>query len=177
MIEISNVSKWFGNFQVLRNCTTSIAQGEVVVVCGPSGSGKSTLIKCINALEEFQEGTITVAGVSVGSPQTDRPKLRSRVGMVFQNFELFAHCRSSTISRWRSKRCSAAAGTRRPRRAALSLPASASPAAKTNIRSSFQVDSSSGSPSPGRSRWIRSRCCSTSRPRRSIPRWSPKCLM
>jgi glutamate/aspartate transport system ATP-binding protein len=91
MIEISNVSKWFGNFQVLRNCTTSIAQGEVVVVCGPSGSGKSTLIKCINALEEFQEGTITVAGVSVGSPQTDRPKLRSRVGMVFQNFELFAH--------------------------------------------------------------------------------------
>jgi glutamate/aspartate transport system ATP-binding protein len=91
MIEISNVSKWFGDFQVLRNCTTSIAQGEVVVVCGPSGSGKSTLIKCINALEEFQEGTITVAGVSVGSPQTDRPKLRSRVGMVFQNFELFAH--------------------------------------------------------------------------------------
>jgi glutamate/aspartate transport system ATP-binding protein len=91
MIEISNVSKWFGNFQVLRNCTTSIAQGEVVVVCGPSGSGKSTLIKCINALEEFQEGTITVAGVSVGSPQTDRPELRSRVGMVFQNFELFAH--------------------------------------------------------------------------------------
>jgi glutamate/aspartate transport system ATP-binding protein len=91
MIEISNVSKWYGEFQVLRHCTASVAQGEVVVVCGPSGSGKSTLIKCVNALEDFQEGTITVDGISVGSPKTDRPKLRSRVGMVFQNFELFAH--------------------------------------------------------------------------------------
>ena len=91
MIEISNVSKWYGDFQVLRNCTTSVAQGEVVVVCGPSGSGKSTLIKCVNALEDFQQGTITVDGISVGAPKTDRPKLRSRVGMVFQNFELFAH--------------------------------------------------------------------------------------
>ena len=76
MIEISNVSKWYGDFQVLRNCTTSVAQGEVVVVCGPSGSGKSTLIKCVNALEDFQEGTITVDGISVGAPKTDRPKLR-----------------------------------------------------------------------------------------------------
>jgi glutamate/aspartate transport system ATP-binding protein len=91
MIEIQNVSKWYGGFQALKQCTTSVARGEVVVLCGPSGSGKSTLIKCVNALEDFQKGEITVAGVSVGSPTTDRPKLRSAVGMVFQNFELFHH--------------------------------------------------------------------------------------
>ncbi|HEX4857298.1 MAG TPA: amino acid ABC transporter ATP-binding protein [Limnobacter sp.] len=91
MIEINKVSKWYGNFQVLTNCTTSVKKGEVVVVCGPSGSGKSTLIKTVNMLEPFQEGTITVDGVSVGAKGTDLPKLRSRVGMVFQNFELFPH--------------------------------------------------------------------------------------
>jgi len=90
-IEISRLSKWFGAFQVLKNCTTRIDKGEVVVVCGPSGSGKSTLIKCVNALESFQEGTITVDGVSVGDPKTDRAKLRAQVGMVFQHFELFPH--------------------------------------------------------------------------------------
>jgi len=91
VIEISKVSKWYGSFQVLTNCTTSVKKGEVVVVCGPSGSGKSTLIKTVNMLEPFQEGTITVDGVSVGAKGTDLPKLRSRVGMVFQNFELFPH--------------------------------------------------------------------------------------
>ncbi|NYZ16486.1 amino acid ABC transporter ATP-binding protein [Azospirillum sp. RWY-5-1] len=91
MIEIVNVSKWYGNFQVLKDCTTSVAKGEVVVICGPSGSGKSTLIKCVNALEEFQQGSITVDGTSVGDPRTDLPELRARVGMVFQNFELFPH--------------------------------------------------------------------------------------
>ena len=91
MISIQNVSKWYGSFQVLTDCTTSVAKGEVVVVCGPSGSGKSTLIKCVNALEPFQKGSITVDGVSVGDPKTDLPKLRSRIGMVFQNFELFPH--------------------------------------------------------------------------------------
>jgi len=91
VIEISKVSKWYGSFQVLTNCTTSVKKGEVVVVCGPSGSGKSTLIKTVNMLEPFQEGTITVDGVSVGAKDTDLPKLRSRVGMVFQNFELFPH--------------------------------------------------------------------------------------
>ncbi|MEQ9108520.1 MAG: amino acid ABC transporter ATP-binding protein [Limnobacter sp.] len=91
MIEINKVSKWYGSFQVLTNCTTSVKKGEVVVVCGPSGSGKSTLIKTVNMLEPFQEGTITVDGVSVGAKGTDLPKLRSRVGMVFQNFELFPH--------------------------------------------------------------------------------------
>ena len=91
MIELSNVSKWYGSFQVLVDCTTQVSKGEVVVVCGPSGSGKSTLIKTVNALEPFQKGTITVDGVSVGERGTDLPKLRARIGMVFQSFELFPH--------------------------------------------------------------------------------------
>jgi glutamate/aspartate transport system ATP-binding protein len=91
MISLKNVSKWYGSFQVLSSCTTEVKKGEVVVVCGPSGSGKSTLIKCVNGLEPFQQGEITVDGVSVGDPRTDLPKLRSRIGMVFQNFELFPH--------------------------------------------------------------------------------------
>src|SRR5213596_1147867 len=91
MISMKNVSKWYGSFQVLADCSTEVAKGEVVVVCGPSGSGKSTLIKCVNGLEPFQKGAITVEGISVGDPKTDLPKLRSRIGMVFQNFELFPH--------------------------------------------------------------------------------------
>ena len=92
MIEISHVNKWYSpTFQVLKDCTTSVAKGEVVVVCGPSGSGKSTLIKCVNALEPFQDGLITIDGIKVNDPRTDLPDLRSRVGMVFQHFELFPH--------------------------------------------------------------------------------------
>ena len=91
MITISKVSKWYQDFQVLKDCSTEVAKGEVVVVCGPSGSGKSTLIKCVNGLEPFQEGRVTVAGISVGDPKTDLPKLRARIGMVFQHFELFPH--------------------------------------------------------------------------------------
>jgi glutamate/aspartate transport system ATP-binding protein len=91
MITISKVSKWYGTTQVLKNCSTEVAKGEVVVVCGPSGSGKSTLIKCVNGLEPFEEGTITVDGISVGDPNTNLPKLRARIGMVFQHFELFPH--------------------------------------------------------------------------------------
>jgi glutamate/aspartate transport system ATP-binding protein len=91
MIEIQNVSKWYGKFQVLTDCSSKVEKGEVVVVCGPSGSGKSTLIKCVNGLEPFQEGEVLVDGTPVGNPKTDLPKLRSRVGMVFQHFELFPH--------------------------------------------------------------------------------------
>jgi glutamate/aspartate transport system ATP-binding protein len=91
MITISHVSKWYQSFQVLKDCSTEIAKGEVVVVCGPSGSGKSTLIKCVNGLEPFQKGTVTVAGISVGDRKTNLPKLRARIGMVFQHFELFPH--------------------------------------------------------------------------------------
>jgi len=91
MIEIRNVSKWYGEFQVLANCTTRVSKGEVVVVCGPSGSGKSTLIKCVNGLEPFQQGDVVVDGISVSAKDTNLPKLRARIGMVFQNFELFPH--------------------------------------------------------------------------------------
>src|SRR5215471_6863880 len=93
MIEIRHVDKWYDNFQALKDCTTSVAKGEVVVVCGPSGSGKSTLIKCVNALEPFQKGEIFVQGIKVNDPKTDLPALRARVGMVFQHFELFPHLR------------------------------------------------------------------------------------
>jgi len=91
MIEIKNISKWYGAFRVLTDCTTQVEKGEVIVVCGPSGSGKSTLIKCVNGLEAFQQGDIFVNGISVGDPKTNLPKLRSHVGMVFQHFELFPH--------------------------------------------------------------------------------------
>lgn len=91
MIELRNVSKWYGDFQVLNDCSTMVSKGEVVVVCGPSGSGKSTLIKCVNGLEEFQKGEIQFDEISVGDKKTDLPKLRSKIGMVFQNFELYPH--------------------------------------------------------------------------------------
>ena len=91
MIKIANVSKQYGDFKVLTDCTTSVSKGEVIVVCGPSGSGKSTLIKCVNGLEPFQSGEIVVNGISVGDRKTNLSKLRAHVGMVFQNFELFPH--------------------------------------------------------------------------------------
>ncbi|MBB4123343.1 amino acid ABC transporter ATP-binding protein [Martelella radicis] len=91
MIEINGVTKSYGDFDVLKNCTTKVDRGEIVVVCGPSGSGKSTLIKCINGLEPFEKGSIRVHGIEVGDPKTDLTELRAQVGMVFQNFELFPH--------------------------------------------------------------------------------------
>ena len=91
MISISNLDKFFGTFQVLKNCNTFIEKGSVVVICGPSGSGKSTLIKCINGLEPFNSGEIIVDGKNVGELKSDLPKLRAKIGMVFQNFELFPH--------------------------------------------------------------------------------------
>jgi len=91
MIEIKNVSKWYGTFQVLTDCSTHVDKGDVVVICGPSGSGKSTLIKTVNGLEPFQKGEVRVDGISVGDPKTNLSTLRARIGMVFQNFELFPH--------------------------------------------------------------------------------------
>ena len=91
MIELNNVSKWYGQFQVLTDCTTHVAKGDVMVICGPSGSGKSTLIKTVNGLEPIQQGQIIVDGITVNDPKTNLSKLRARIGMVFQNFELFPH--------------------------------------------------------------------------------------
>ena len=90
-LHFQNVSKWYGDFQVLDQCSTQVNKGEVVVVCGPSGSGKSTLIKCANGLEPFQKGSIHMDGLSVGDAATNLPQLRARIGMVFQHFELFPH--------------------------------------------------------------------------------------
>ncbi|MGF6118501.1 glutamate/aspartate transport system ATP-binding protein [Janthinobacterium lividum] len=91
MIELNNVSKWYGQFQVLTDCTTNVTKGDVMVICGPSGSGKSTLIKTVNGLEPIQQGQIIVDGITVNDPKTNLSKLRARIGMVFQNFELFPH--------------------------------------------------------------------------------------
>jgi glutamate/aspartate transport system ATP-binding protein len=91
MIRLENVSKFYGTFQVLKNCTLSIKKGEVVVVCGPSGSGKSTLIKTVNGLEPYDEGTIRVDDTIVRQKQGELRKLRQSVGMVFQAFELYPH--------------------------------------------------------------------------------------
>jgi glutamate/aspartate transport system ATP-binding protein len=93
MIEMRDVSKWYGALQVLNGCSTTVDKGEVVVVCGPSGSGKSTLIKCVNGLEPFQRGDVLVNGTSVGDPKTNLSRLRAQIGMVFQHFELFPHMR------------------------------------------------------------------------------------
>ncbi|AIS96166.1 ABC transporter family protein [Burkholderia thailandensis MSMB59] len=91
MITLDNVSKWYGPHQVLADCSATVSKGEVVVVCGPSGSGKSTLIKTINGLEPFQKGSITVDGARLGDPSVELARLRARIGMVFQHFELFPH--------------------------------------------------------------------------------------
>ena len=91
MIELKNVSKWYGTFQVLKDCSVTIQKSDVMVICGPSGSGKSTLIKCVNGLEKFQEGEIFVNSIKVNDPKTNLNDLRAKIGMVFQNFELYPH--------------------------------------------------------------------------------------
>jgi ABC-type polar amino acid transport system ATPase subunit len=91
MIEIKNVSKWFGDFQVLTDVNETIERGQTVVICGPSGSGKSTLLRCVNGLEPYQEGEIVVDGVSLSDRRTNLYKLRENIGMVFQRFELYPH--------------------------------------------------------------------------------------
>ena len=108
VVEMDSVSKWYGDFQVLTDCTAHVHRGDVVVVCGPSGSGKSTLIKTVNGLEPFQKGEIMVNGISVGDSKTNLPKLRSRVGMVFQHFELFPHLTiidNLTVAQIKSRSC------------------------------------------------------------------------
>ncbi|TKI05474.1 amino acid ABC transporter ATP-binding protein [Martelella alba] len=91
MISLKNISKWYGHFQVLTDCSADVQTGEVVVVCGPSGSGKSTLIKTVNGLEPIQQGTIQINDIVVNDKRTNLAQLRAKVGMVFQHFELFPH--------------------------------------------------------------------------------------
>jgi glutamate/aspartate transport system ATP-binding protein len=166
MISINDVSKWYGSFQVLTDCSTQVAKGEVVVVCGPSGSGKSTLIKCVNALEPFQKGTITVDGISVGDPKTDLPKLRARIGMVFQNFELFPHMsvtRNLTLGQVKVL----GRNEEEARKRGLSLLDRVGLLAH---KDKYPGQLSGGQQQRAPSRWIRSPCCSTSRLQRSTPR-------
>jgi ABC-type polar amino acid transport system ATPase subunit len=171
MITIDNVSKSYASTPVLKACSTTVAKGEVVVVCGPSGSGKSTLIKCVNGLEPFQHGSITVDGISVGDPKTDLPRLRARVGMVFQHFELFPHMSVRRTWRWpRIKVLGREARTRPTRAACGCSTGSASPPTPTSTRPSFPAASSSAWPSPAPWPWTRCACCSTNRPRRSTRR-------
>ncbi len=155
MISIKNVSKWYGDFQVLTDCSTEVAKGEVVVVCGPSGSGKSTLIKCVNALEPFQKGDIVVDGTSIADPKTNLPKLRSRVGMVFQHFELFPHLsitENLTIAQIKVLGRSKEEATRR---AWPCSSASVSRSTRTSTPASSPAASSSAWRSPARWRWTR----------------------
>lgn len=159
MIELQSVNKWYGpTFQVLTNCSLNVAKGEVVVICGPSGSGKSTLIKCVNALETIGNGIITVNGVEVTNPKTDMPKLRSKVGMVFQHFELFPHMtilENLCIGR---ERFSAAPLRRRWSKPTPFWSGWGLPRMRRNIPVNFPAVSSSASQSPARWRWIRSPC-------------------
>ena len=146
MIEIDAISKWYGDFQVLTDCTTKVSRGEVVVVCGPSGSGKSTLIKCVNALEPIQKGQITVAGTKVVDKATDLPKLRAKVGMVFQHFALFPHL-SITDNLTIAQSSAAPRRMRRDADWACSI-ASVSPRRPRNILDSSRAVSSSAWRSP-----------------------------
>ena len=163
MISINNVSKWYGHFQVLTDCTTEVKKGEVVVVCGPSGSGKSTLIKAVNGLEPFQKGEITIDGKSVGNKKTNLSKLRAKVGMVFQHFELFPHLsitENLTLAQikvlGRSKDEAAVKALKLLDRVGLGR-------RRTSFRGNCREVSSSGWPLRVRCRWTRSRCCSTNR--------------
>ena len=156
---------------MLTDCTTQVEKGEVIVVCGPSGSGKSTLIKCVNALEPFQKGTITVDGISVGDPKTDLPKLRARVGMVFQHFELFPHLsikENLSLAQikvlGRSKDEALERGLKLLDRVGLIAQKDKYPGAALRRPAAARGDR------PGAVDGSRSACCSTSRPRRSIRR-------
>ena len=169
-IVFRHVDKWFGTLHVLDGIDLTVATGEVVVVCGPSGSGKSTLIRCVNGLERVQRGEITVLGETITRRGVDLPALRTRVGMVFQAFNLFPHMtalENIMLAPMKVRRLSRADAEKTAR--AL-RPASGSRRRPTAIRRICPAASSSAWPSPGRSRWSRRSCSSTSRPRRWIRR-------
>lgn len=176
MITLKNVSKWYGHFQVLTDCSTEVKKGEVVVVCGPSGSGKSTLIKTVNGLEPVQQGEITVDGIVVNDKKTDLAKLRSRVGMVFQHFELFPHLsiiENLTLAQVKVLKRDKAPAREKARKL---IGVSRKPDTLQQFqgfftsRRSFPAVSSSVWQSLARCVWILLRCCLTNRHRRWIRR-------
>ena len=166
---VEGVSKWFGDFQALKDVDLVIGRQEVVVVSGPSGSGKSTLIRCINRLEKHDGGRIVVDGIELSDDIRNIQEIRREVGMVFQQFNLFPHLtvlENITLA----PDTSAAAESKQAEEKAMSSAASASPSRRTSTRSSSRAASSSASRSPARSPWSRRSCSSTSRPRRSTRR-------
>lgn len=167
MITLKNVSKWYGHFQVLTDCSTEVKKGEVVVVCGPSGSGKSTLIKTVNGLEPIQQGQIIVDGTTVNDKKTNLAKLRSRVGMVFQHFELFPHL--SIIENLTLAQVKVLNPIKPPpgRKGLSCWNAWVFPLMPKNSPPSSRVANSSAWPSPARCVWILSPCCLMNPP----PRW------
>ncbi len=170
MISVESVNKWFGDHQVLHDCTLAIASGEVVVICGPSGSGKSTLIKCINGLEPVQSGSIHVNGEPVIQSSAALLRLRRKVSMVFQSFELYPHMKvidnltlAPVVALRRNK-------TEATEKAKALLAQVGMAALQSAGRRAFRADSSSAWRSRGRWRRSRSRSCSTNPHPRSIPR-------
>ena len=174
-VEIAGLNKWFGEFHVLRDVNLTVMRGERIVICGPSGSGKSTLLRCINRIENWQQGRVIVDGLELTDDLKTIDEVRREVGMVFQQFNLFPHLtvlENCTLAPIWVRGCRA----RRPRRwRGIISRACASRSRPTNIRASFPAASSSASRSRARSACSRRSCCSTSRPRRSIPKWSRRC--
>ena len=175
MIEFKNVNKWYGDFQVLKDCSALVQKGEVVVVCGPSGSGKSTLIKCANGLESFQSGDILVNQTSLKDPSTDLTRLRSQIGMVFQNFELFPHLtvtKNLTLGQEKVLKRSTEEATQ----VALTLLERVGLKEHADkVPASCLGGSSSVWRLLGHSVWTRLPCYLMNRPVPWIPRWSKRC--
>ena len=170
MIQLEGVSKWFGDFQALKDVDLAIDRQEVVVVCGPSGSGKSTMIRCINRLEKHDGGRIVVDGIELSDDLRNIQEIRREVGMVFQQFNLFPH-----LSVLENITLAPRNVRRKPRkeaeeRAMEQLDACASPSRRTSTRCSSPAASSNASRSPARSPWTRRSCSSTSRLRPSTRR-------
>ena len=169
LVEIEGIDKSFGPLKVLDGVTLEVAEGEIVAIIGRSGSGKSTLLRCINGLEPIQGGAIRVDGDLVSAPKADLRRLRQKVGIVFQSYNLFPHLtveRNITLAPTVVKRIELGEA----QAIAHQVLARGRPRgqARTPIRISSRAASSNGSPSPARSPCTPRSCCSTRSPRHSI---------
>jgi general L-amino acid transport system ATP-binding protein len=174
-VDVMAVNKWFGSFHVLRDVNLKVMRGERIVICGPSGSGKSTLLRCINRIEDWQQGSVIVDGVELTEDLKAIDEVRREVGMVFQQFNLFPHLhRAGELHAGADARAQHAARGGRGAGAALSR-ARAHPEQADKYPRSSPAASSSASRSRVRFACSPRSCCSTSRPPRSIPRWSRRC--